>query len=385
MSRLFIPLSEPNLKGNELKYVTDAIKTEWVSTGGAYITEFERNISDYLKVQDAVAVQSGTAGLHLALKEAGVGQGDLVIVPTLTFIAAVNPIKYLGAEPVFMDCDDTLCMDINKVEKFIEAQCKMVAGELYHIESKQIIRAVVVVHVFGNLADMEHLLKLSNRYNIAIIEDATEALGTFDLDGRAAGNFGQFGVFSFNGNKIITTGGGGMVVSKDNIKLSHIKYLSTQAKDDALNYVHNEIGYNYRMTNVQAAIGVAQLEMLENFIKVKQDNYNYYKQVLKDVDNLKILNFRPDIRPNYWFYSIQLMGYDIDEVISQLQKYKIQTRPIWRLIHEQLPYRHNIKFEIEKAPIYANSVINVPCSSNLTKLNIDYVCEKLIEILRTAK
>nr|WP_010097594.1 aminotransferase class I/II-fold pyridoxal phosphate-dependent enzyme [Ornithinibacillus scapharcae] len=269
-----IPLSVPNLKGNELKYVTQALKEGWVSTGGDFIKKFEGHIGDYLKVEQSVAVQSGTAGLHLSLILSGVTSSNEVIVPTLTFIAAVNPVKYLGAEPVFMDCDDSLTIDVEKLESFCQENCYVTDDGLVNKKTKKIIKAIIVVHVFGNMANMVKIMEIADKYKLIVIEDATEALGTYYTKGKYKGSFagtiGDFGVYSFNGNKIITTGGGGMLIAKDKSLADRAKYLSTQAKDDPLYYVHQDIGYNYRMTNLQAAMGVAQLEQLEHFIQTKK-------------------------------------------------------------------------------------------------------------------
>lgn len=379
----FIPLSVPNLKGNELKYVADAIEKEWVSTGGAYIDRFEKEIADYLKVEQAVACQSGTAAIHLALIESKVNQDDEVIVPTLTFIAAVNPVKYCNAYPVFMDCDDSLTMDMNKLREFCENECEFDGQVLKNKKSKRKIKAVIVVHVFGNMADMESLMDIAEKYNLKVIEDATEALGTYYTEGRYKGDFagtiGDFGCYSFNGNKIITTGGGGMIVARDNEQLSHIKYLSTQAKDDTLNYTHNEIGYNYRMTNLQAAIGVAQLEQLEQFIQIKEKNYMLYKERFNYSERIDLICFKKDIRPNYWFYSILLKDINKDGLIEKLKNNNIQTRPIWGLIHKQKPYKNMQSYNIEKAEYYVNNIINIPCSSNLNEDQL----EKVIKCLET--
>ncbi|EQB87115.1 hypothetical protein M918_10765 [Clostridium sp. BL8] len=228
-----IPLSVPNLKGNELKYVSKAIEEEWVSTGGAFINAFENQMASYLNVEKAVACQSGTAALHLALILSGVESGEEIIVPTLTFIASVNPVRYVGAEPIFMDCDNSLTMDPYKLEEFCNKKCHMVDGFLINNKSCKKIKALIVVHIFGNMADMESIVKIAKKYNLIVIEDATEALGTYYTEGefanRHAGTMGDFGAISFNGNKIITTGGGGMLLgnSKD---LDRARYLSTQAK-----------------------------------------------------------------------------------------------------------------------------------------------------------
>lgn len=383
----FIPLSVPNIKGNEIKYVTDALEKEWVSTGGAYIDRFEKEIADYLKVDTAVACQSGTAGLHLALLLSGVTPDDLVIVPTLTFIAAVNPVKYIGAASVFMDCDDSLCMDMDKLQRFCETECKLRDEKLIHLKTQKQVKAAIVVHVFGNMADMEKAVKIADKYHLVLIEDATEALGSHYTEGpfagRYAGTIGGIGVYSFNGNKIITTGGGGMMVTKDPVLSQRARYLSTQAKDDAVNFIHGDVGYNYRMTNLQAAVGVAQLEKLNDFIMVKKANYRHYQEGIRTLDGLQLLPFNKAIEPNYWFYSLyieDLEKYSKEAIIQTLSENNIQTRPIWGLIHEQKPYQKDIAFDIEKAKDYHRRIVNLPCSSNLTDGGVDRVLETLSNI-----
>ena len=310
MMKKFIPLSIPNFEGNEEKYVLDAVHQGWVSTGGAYIVQFEEKLAEFLGVEKAAACQSGTSALHLALVACNVKPGDLVIVPTVTFIAAVNPVKYQFAEPVFMDCDDSLCMNPEKLRSFCEKECALQEEYLVYKKTGQIVKAVVVVHVFGNLADMEQIMEIAGQYHLKVIEDATEALGSHFTDGKyagkMAGTIGDYGAYSFNGNKIITTGGGGAITAKNPSDLDYVKYLSTQAKDDALYYVHNEIGYNYRMTNVQAAIGVAQLELLPEFIQRKQKNYDTYQKCLKKIGLPQLLKFRQGTESNKWFYSFPI-------------------------------------------------------------------------------
>ncbi|WP_352406587.1 LegC family aminotransferase [Acetoanaerobium noterae] len=384
MSDKFIPLSVPNLKGNELKYVTHAVETEWVSTGGPYINEFEEKIAEYAKCKGAVSCQNGTAGLHTALIVCDVTKDDEVIVPTLTFIAAVNPVRYVGAEPIFMDCDDSLTIDIDKLRAFCEKECVFENNKLINKTTKKHIKAILVVHVFGNIADMSSIMDIAHTFNLKVIEDATEAIGTYYVSGKYkgkhAGTIGDIGIYSFNGNKIMTTGGGGMIVSNNEDLLSRAKHLTTQAKSDELYYTHDEIGFNYRMTNLQAALGLAQLEQLEDFIETKKKNYDYYKKELNDVDGLKILDFKEDIRPNYWFYGLYIedsFKLNRDELISYLASHKIQTRPIWGLINEQAPYLNALGYEIEKAKDYLNHVVNIPCSSNLSVEDVFIVIECL--------
>lgn len=388
----FIPLSVPNLKGNELKYVTDAIESEWVSTGGAYINKFEEAIAEYVKVEGAVACQSGTAGLHLALMLSGVEAGDEVIVPTLTFIAAVNPVKYVSAEPIFMDCDKEFCIDAGKLESFCKHECTLTDNGLVNNKTNRLVKAIVAVHVFGNIAKMERIMTIANQYKLKVIEDATEALGSYYTEGKYAGYYagtiGDFGVYSFNGNKIITTGGGGMLVAKKPEDLKMAKYLSTQAKDDELNFIHHHIGYNYRMTNVQAAIGLAQLEQLNQFIETKKNNYELYVQLINSIDGLKVLPYNTEIRPNYWFYPLLVENTEdvsVRALIQELDKGSIQTRPIWGLIHEQKPYVNCETYEVEQALYYRDHIINIPCSSNLTQENVSKVVDTLKAIVKRGK
>lgn len=381
-----IPLSVPNFEGNEEKYVLDAVSQGWVSTGGAYVDKLEKDIAEYTNAPGAVACQSGTAALHLALIECGVTEKDMVIVPTLSFIAAVNPVMYMQANPVFMDCDDSLCMDPAKLRKFCEEECHPTINGLVHNQMGKIIKALIVVHVFGNMADMEQIMDIANTYQLKVIEDATEALGTYYksgiYEGHMAGTIGDFGAFSFNGNKIITTGGGGMLIGRNQNALRHIKYLSTQAKDDPHFYIHNEIGYNYRMTNVQAALGVAQMEELEEFIRRKNENFAIYEKLLEAAKTGKLLQFCPKIRSNKWFYSFvinkDICKKTIREYIELMQYAGIQTRPIWGLIHKQKPYKNCLAYQIEKATYYSEHIINLPCSTNITEKEIRIVANQLI-------
>ncbi len=383
----FIPLSIPNFEGNEKKYVNDALEQGWVSTGGAYITKLEHSLADYLHAENVAVCQSGTSALHLSLIEAGVGPGSVVLVPPLTFIAAVNPLRYQYATPVFIDCDDSLCMDPIKLRQFCEQECTFEEGRLYY--KNQSVKAIVVVHVFGNLADMEAIMSIAERYHLKVIEDATEALGSYYTSGRYegkyAGTIGDFGAYSFNGNKIITTGGGGAVTSRESQAVDHMRYLSTQAKDDPHFYIHNEVGYNYRMTNLQAALGVAQVEELPEFIRRKRDNYETYCKEFEEFPFAHIMPFREGTNSNCWFYSLLLdmdrIPVTIKEIIAALEGEKIQTRAIWGLINEQRPYLKDKTYRLEKATFYAQRVLNIPCSTQITKDEILYVADKIKKLI----
>ena len=382
-----IPLSVPNFEGNERKYVDDAIDQGWVSTGGAYITQLEKNMAAALNTHSVAACQSGTSALHLSLVEADVKPGDVVIVPPLTFIAAVNPVKYQFANPVFVDCDDSFCMDPVKLKEFCENECEF-DGKVLKYKGR-IVKALVVVHVFGNMADMVSIINTAHKYNIKVIEDATEALGTKytegPLAGKYAGTIGDFGCYSFNGNKIITTGGGGAVTASTREIVDHIRYLSTQAKNDTHYYIHNEVGYNYRMTNVQAAIGVAQMEELDEFISRKQANYTLYKQLFDGFELGRIIDFREGTFSNKWFYSLEInrnkVHATMKEIITSLQERGIETRAIWGLINEQIPYLKDDTYKLEKAPYYAARILNLPSSTNITKDEIEYVVEQVKIVL----
>lgn len=382
MSDKFIPLSVPQLGGRETEYVTEAVNTGWVSTGGPHVERFEQELAAYVGMPGAVSCQSGTAGLHLSLLLAGVTPADMVLVPTLTFIAAVNPVRYVGAMPAFMDCDDSLCIDPVKLERFCRQECDYDGAVLTHRATGRPVKAVVVVHVFGNLADMDAILALAEEFQLAVIEDATEALGSRYKDGRYAGTLGDVGVYSLNGNKIITTGGGGMLVSRHEDWLRRARHLSTQAKSDELYYTHDEVGYNYRMTNLQAALGLAQLERLEEFIAVKHRNYLVYADKLADIPGLQLLDVRPDTRSNRWFYALLCENEAMrDELLKYLADRGIQSRPVWGLIHEQAPYAGSLTYHIQQAVYYQRRVLNIPCSTGLSAEDAAYVAAVIREFV----
>lgn len=384
----FIPLSIPNFEGNEKKYVDDAIEQGWVSTGGAYITKLEQEMAKFLSVDNVAACQSGTSALHLSLVEAGVKPGDVVLVPPLTFIAAVNPVKYQFATPVFIDCDDSFCMDPIKLRSFCEEECDW-DGEALKYKGAT-VKALVVVHVFGNMADMESIMETAEEYNLKVIEDATEALGTKYTEGKYkgkyAGTIGHFGAYSFNGNKIITTGGGGAITANDPKVVDHLRFLSTQAKTDPHYYIHDEVGYNYRMTNLQAALGVAQMEELPEFIKRKQRNYELYKELFDGFENGKLMPFRSGTDSNHWFYSINIdrsrIKATMREIIVACHDRGFETRAIWGLINEQKPYEGEVTYKLEKAPYYASRILNIPSSTQITEDEIKYVANEVKQLLK---
>ncbi len=380
----------PNLSGNELEYIKKCIDTKWVSSSGKFVVDFENAICRYVKVKFAVACVNGTCGLQIALNLCGVGRSDEVIVPTLTFIAPVNVVKYLGAEPVFMDCDNYMNIDCVKLKEFCAKECSITKNGLKNKKTGRIIKAIIPVHVFGNPCNMEEIMKISRKYHLKVIEDATESLGSYYTTGayknKYTGTISDIGVYSFNGNKIITTGGGGMIVTNNKILAEKARYLTNQAKDDAVRYIHNAIGYNFRLTNLQAALGLAQLKQLKGFIKTKKENYELYKALLKPVGGVEIMGIPEGTSPNHWFYSLIInskeFGMPRDELMHRLETRWIQTRPIWYLNHLQRPYRGNQTYKIKKAFWFWKNILNLPCSSNLTKEQVNTIATAIRSLKR---
>ncbi|BCB96340.1 aminotransferase DegT [Dissulfurispira thermophila] len=373
-----IPLSEPEISGNEWKYIKECLDTGWVSSVGDYVEKFEKMLASYSGTGYAVATVNGTSALHISLVACGISPGDEVIVPALTFIAPVNAVRYCGAYPVFMDCDkDTLCIDVKKISEFIKNECKQGKdGFTYNRKSGRKVKAIIPVHIFGHPADMDPLLEVSKKYNIHVIEDATESLGS-EYKGKRTGSFGRIGCFSFNGNKIITTGGGGMVVTNDKRLSERIRHLCTQAKKDPLEYYHNEIGYNYRLTNIQAAMGVAQLERIQEFVNTKRKNASIYSDLLSEIKDVKFLWENKQVKSNFWFYTIKVAKRHKKKLIKYLLSRNIQVRPVWKLIHTLPMYKNSQTYRIENAVKAYETCINLPCSVNLTSRDIVIVVENI--------
>lgn len=380
-----IPLSIPVLAGNEWKYIKECLDFGWVSSCGSFVDKFEKAISKYTGAKYAVACVNGTCGLQIALEVAGVNKDDEVIVPTLTFIAPVNAIRYLGAEPVFMDCDSYMNLDPDKLDEFLRKECiKSVCG-LKNKKSGKIIKAILPVHIFGNPCSMEEIVGIARKYGLKVVEDATESLGSFytrgPYKGRFTGTIGDLGVYSFNGNKIITTGGGGMIVTNKKDLTKKIKYLINQAKDDSIKYIHNQVGYNFRLGNLQAALGVAQLERIEDFIKIKKSNFETYRKELRGVPGVALLDIPKGTRPNYWFYSLlvdeKVFGVRRDQLMRQLSEKGIEARPLWYLNHLQKPYKRNQAHKIERSIWFWKRVLNLPCSANLKEKDVKAIAQKI--------
>lgn len=374
----FIPLSVPVIKGNEWKYVKECLDTGWVSYVGSYVNRFEKAFAEYVGAKYAVAVASGTAGLHLALLSCGVTEKDEVIVPTLTFIAPVNTVRYCRAYPVFMDADErTLCIDPEKLSDFFKKECyRRKDGYTYNKSSKRRIKAIMPVHIFGHPAEMDAIIGIAENYNVCIIEDATESLGS-EYKGKKTGLFSKAACFSFNGNKIITTGGGGMVVTDDRRLADYIKHLSTQAKNHPIEYDHDEIGFNYRMPNMQAALGFGQLENIREYVGIKRKNACLYRDLFANASNVEFLWEQEHVKSNFWFYTIKVPVKFKNKLMQYLIQSDIQSRPLWKLIHGLKMYKDFQTYSIENAPRLYNTCLNIPCSVNLKKEEIEFVARKI--------
>lgn len=379
-----IPLSVPVLTGREQEYVQSCLTDGWVSSVGPFVTRFEKECAEYVGTRYAVATVNGTAALHLALLACGVQSGDAVLVPTFTFIATANAVRYCGATPIFFDCDaDSLCMDSDGVRAFFETRCvRQSDGACIDRATGHRIAAVLPVHIFGHPADMWPLLAVASSYGVPVIEDAAGAIGS-TYEGRKVGSLGRSGCYSFNGNKIITTGGGGMVVTDDERISTTVRHLSTQAKVPGNAYAHDAVGYNYRLTNVQAAIGVAQLERLDAKIARKRVIAARYAASFAESDAVQFVREQPNVRSNAWYQTIRVDSTRVASLIDTLEADGIQARPAYIPIHTFSMYRECPTFAIARAPSVAASCVNIPCTSDLTDEHVDWVAAHILASLHT--
>ncbi len=383
----FLPLSIPIIDGKEKEYVNECLETGWVSSAGKFVDRFENEISSYTKSTYSIACMNGTSALHTSLILSGVEVENEVIVPSLTFIAPINAVKYLGAYPIFMDSDNDFNIDINKTISFLldETDLKDIKGKMVCInkKTKRQIKALVVVHIFGNTVLMDDLLKICEDRNIKIIEDVSESLGSKFAKGKYenehSGIVGHFGCLSFNGNKIITCGSGGMILTQDKVYAEKAKYLTTQAKDDIEKFIHNEVGYNYRMSNVQAAIGCAQLESLDKRINKKRIIHKMYSDQLEETKDFEIHQPSNVTKSNFWLMILKIKNPSINplNVMEQLNKKKIETRPIWQLNHLQKPYEDCQNYKIEKSYDLLNTSLCIPSSPDIDENDVASVVRAL--------
>jgi len=332
-----IPLCVPEIRGNEWRYVKECLDTGWVSSVGPFVEQLENTVASYVGAEYGVAMSTGTAALHIALLAAGVRPDDEVLVSDLTFIAPANAIRYANAWPVLIDSErSTWQMDPTRVSDFLEKQCDWTGGKLINRSTSRRVSAILPVHILGHPVDLDPILEVAGKYELPVVEDATESLGS-EYHGRKVGSLGHIGCFSFNGNKIITTGGGGMIVTNDTALATKAKYLSTQAKDDPVEYVHKEIGYNYRLSNVQAAMGCAQMELLSEFIEIKRGIASAYLNGFAGVPGVKMMPEATWARSIFWLNTVLIDESEYREdsrsLMRRLSRRGIQARPLWEPLH----------------------------------------------------
>ena len=370
-----IPLSEPEFNGNEWKDVKECLDCGWISSVGTFVNRFEKEIAGYVGSKYAVALVNGTAALHTALKVIGLRPDEEVIVSNLTFVAPVNAIVYCQAHPVLMDADpQTWQMDVGKVARFLEQKCMLRGAACHNKKTGRRIRAILPVHILGLTCEIDQITELARVYHLKVVEDAAEGMGV-RYRGKHVGTFADVGVFSFNGNKIITTGGGGMVVTDNAHYAERAAYLSNQAKDDQLEYVHNEVGYNYRMTNLQAALGVAQLERIDEFISRKRDIAGSYERALSGIPEITLMPKPSDCDPTYWLYTV-LLGEKTTlpqrkALIKLLNTHGVGARSLWHTIHDLPPYKRCQAYRIDHSPRLYERGVSLPCSVGLSRGDLE--------------
>lgn len=374
--RQLIPLSVPNIAGNEWKYVKDCLDTGWISSVGAYVSQFEQMVAGFAGAKYGVATVNGTAALHLSLLLSGVRPNDYVLLPNLTFVASANAIQYIGAEPLLIDADpDYWQMDLDLLETFLAEETEQKDGELFYRKDGRRISAIMPVHILGNLCDMDRFTAIVSRYPLAVVEDATEALGT-TYKGQHAGTFSPLGCFSFNGNKIISTGGGGVIVSNDEALAKKAKHISNTAKASVDEYYHDEVGYNYRLVNLLAAVGVAQMELLPSFIRRKKEAVAFYKKELEGVADIRFQQELPEVNTNGWLFTIQT-GHQ-QKLLDHLNANKILSRRFWMPMNK-LPMYKNCPYVQKKdnAHYIYNTCLSIPCSTNITDEQLETVVKEI--------
>lgn len=375
-----IYLSPPHVGELEQKFIAEAFATNWIAPLGPHVEGFERELAELVGIRGAVALSSGTAAIHLALRLIGVGPGDIVFCSTLTFVASANPILFQGATPVFIDSDpDTWNMSPQALQRALKEAEQV--GKLP--------KAVIVVNLYGQSADMDPIVEMCNAFGVPIIEDAAESLGA-TYKGKASGTFGRFGIYSFNGNKIITTSGGGMLVSDDLESLEKARYWATQAREPARHYQHTEMGYNYRLSNVLAGIGRAQLSQLQSRVESRRSVFARYQEGLSDREELTFMREAPYGFSTRWLTVVQLKegvgDRSASKLIEHLEKYEIEARPVWKPLHLQplfascTYYSHEEGVSISEQ--FFDTGICLPSGSSLAIEDQEFIISRLREFLR---
>jgi aminotransferase in exopolysaccharide biosynthesis len=364
----FIPLHAPTFKGNESAYVQETIKSTFVSSVGKYVDDFEQKIEAYTGSAKAVATVNGTAALHAALYMANVQRGDLVITQALTFVATCNALYHMGAEPIFVDVSPvSLGLCPKAVASYLEEHGQLTENGCVHKDTGQIIKAVVPMHTFGHPVELDELLAVCNKWNLTLVEDAAESLGSF-YKGKHTGTLGDLGAISFNGNKIITTGGGGIVLCKDALLGAHTKHVTTTAKvRHPFEFYHDGPGFNYRLPNLNAALGCAQMEVLENYLKQKRDLAHSYQQLFNGSD-CKFVNEPAYARSNYWLNAIICPNKETRNLIlKETNEAGVMTRPIWQLMHKLPMFSSALRSDLSHSEFFEANIINLPSSPTEVK------------------
>jgi perosamine synthetase len=375
-----IPSAVPHLGGNEWTYVKECLDSNWVSSAGAFVERFERELAVWVGVPHAVATVNGSAALHVALRAAGVGRDDEVVLPTLTFVASAAAVAHCGARPVFLDCEPVSWgLDPARVEQFLTGECERRGGRVVDRATGRRVAAVMPVHLYGHPCDLDPLLALARHWELPVVEDAAESLGAL-YHGRRVGCDGLAGCLSFNGNKIITTGGGGMVLTRDAGLAARVRALTTQARTDPLEWVHAEIAFNYRLTNLQAALGAAQLEQLEEFLERKRCTAHHYQAALGGLDGVTVFREASWACSSYWMPAVLLEPGrcpDVRALIRDLNAAGVQVRPLWHPLHRQPPFRDARRGPIEVADRLWDRGVLLPCSVGITAEEREAVVQAL--------
>ena len=383
-----IPLSEPNFIGNELKYLKKCIQSGMISSVGNYVNLFEKKIIKLTGSKYAVACINGTSALQICLKLCGVKKNHEVIVPTISFVASVNAIKYNLADPVFMDVDNFFNIDENKTIEFLNNNTFQKNNYCFNSRTNRRISAIIIVHMYGNAASISRLALVCKKKNIKIVEDAAESLGTKykfgKLKGKHTGTIGEMGAISFNGNKIITSGGGGMILTNKKNLMKKAKYYTTQDKDDVTNYIHNEIGYNFRLSNLHSAVGLAQLEKFKLIMNKKKKIHNNYKNLIeKKIPNTGSIYDTPNYSiNNFWLNILRTKNKDHKKIISYLKEKKIVARPIWYPNHLQKMYNKCERYRITNAQKLLKQSVCLPSSWNLKNTQIKQIIKCIQKYFR---
>jgi len=355
-------LSAPHMSGNELKYIEKVFESNYIAPLGEYVNKFEDSIKNYTGTKNALAVTSGTAAIHLALRVLGIGEGDNVLTSTFTFIGSVNAILYQGANPVFIDSD----------KESWNLSPKLLNKYLCECDKKP--KALIVTHLYGQCADIEKIANICNLHGVYLIEDAAESLGA-TYNGHHTGTFGDFGIYSFNGNKILTTSGGGMLVSSNKDWIDKAKFYSTQAKEPFIHYEHEEYGYNYRMSNVLAAIGVGQMEVIEDRVQKKREIFNWYKEFLKDCDEVEFMPELDNSRGNRWLTAMIFEKSDYNKIMKALEQVNVESRPLWKPMHMQKLFKNNKAIVDGTSEELFEKGLCVASSTTMNKDDVQMICD----------